>query len=102
MEDRGEVRGGRFVGGFLGEQFTLPEAVELLRSVRRSERSGEEIKIAPADPLNLSGIILPGARISALAGGLLRLRDGVPIPGKSFRGHDSSPAGTPLVRPVAG
>ncbi len=79
MEARGEIRGGRFIAGFVGEQFALPEAVELLRAVRRAERPGEELKIAAADPLNLVGIILPGARSSALGGSVLRLRDGVPV-----------------------
>jgi ATP-dependent helicase Lhr and Lhr-like helicase len=80
-EARGEVRGGRFVAGFSGEQFARPEAVELLRDLRRDSRDnngqGEEIEIALADPLNLTGVILPGPRTSALAQGVLRLRDGV-------------------------
>jgi ATP-dependent Lhr-like helicase len=63
----------------VGEQFALPEAVELLRAVRRAGRPGEELKIAAADPLNLVGIILPGARSSALGAAVLRLRDGVPL-----------------------
>ncbi len=92
-EARGEVRGGRFVSGFSGEQFARPEAVELLRDLRRNLRGnsgqGEEIEIALADPLNLTGVILPGPRTSALAQGVLRLRDGVqqeeasPMPGIS-------------------
>jgi ATP-dependent helicase Lhr and Lhr-like helicase len=80
-EARGEVRGGRFVAGFSGEQFARPEAVELLRDLRRNLRDnsgeGEEIEIALADPLNLTGVILPGPRTSALAQGVLRLRNGV-------------------------
>ncbi len=79
-ELRGEIRGGRFVAGFGGEQFALPEALDLLRAVRRAGASGEEVTISTADPLNLAGIILPGPRLSALAGGALRLRDGVPQP----------------------
>jgi ATP-dependent Lhr-like helicase len=66
MEARGEIRGGRFVSGFLGEQFGRPEAVDLLRSVRRTP-SDVTLKIAAADPLNLAGIVLPGARISPLS-----------------------------------
>jgi ATP-dependent Lhr-like helicase len=66
MEARGEIRGGRFVSGFVGEQFARPEAVELLRSIRRTP-SEMTLKIAAADPLNLAGIIVPGARISPLA-----------------------------------
>jgi ATP-dependent helicase Lhr and Lhr-like helicase len=76
MEARGEIRGGRFVSGFVGEQFARPEAVDLLRHIRRSQEMGEEIEIALADPLNLTGIILPGPRTSALAQGSLRLFDG--------------------------
>ena len=76
-EARGEVRGGRFVAGFSGEQFARPEAVELLRDLRRNGGRGEEIEIALADPLNLTGVILPGPRTSALAQGVLRLCDGV-------------------------
>src|SRR5439155_6966762 len=66
MEARGEIRGGRFVSGFLGEQFARAEAVDLLRSIRRTP-SDTLLKVAAADPLNLAGIILPGARISPLA-----------------------------------
>jgi ATP-dependent helicase Lhr and Lhr-like helicase len=82
MEARGEIRGGRFVSGPVGEQYALPEAVDLLRAVRR-ESTSEVQEISAADPLNLCGIVLPGARISALSGGTLRLRDGVtdlPVP----------------------
>ena len=77
LEDRGEVRGGRFVSGFMGEQFALPEAVALLRSVRRSEKTGEEVEVAAADPLNLLGIILPGPRLSPLSSSRVTIRDGV-------------------------
>ena len=68
MEAQGEIRGGRFVSGPAGEQFARPEAVDLLRHIRRSGTRSEEIAISPADPLNLAGVILPGARVSALAG----------------------------------
>jgi ATP-dependent Lhr-like helicase len=68
MEAQGEIRGGRFVGGFTGEQFARPEAIDLLRAVRRAETAPyAPIEVAPADPLNLTGIILPGARVSATA-----------------------------------
>jgi ATP-dependent Lhr-like helicase len=79
FEARGEVRGGRFVAGFLGEQFALPEAVDLLRTVRRSDGAGEEVILSAADPLNLTGILLPGQRLSALTSATLLLRDGVPL-----------------------
>jgi ATP-dependent Lhr-like helicase len=67
MEARGEIRGGRFVSGFLGEQFARPEAVDLLRAIRRSPADAA-LRIAASDPLNLAGIIMPGARVSPLAG----------------------------------
>ncbi len=78
MEARGEIRGGRFVSGFVGEHFARPEALDLLRHLRRSAKAGEEMEIAPADPLNLSGILLPGPRTGTLAQEPLRLLDGVP------------------------
>jgi ATP-dependent Lhr-like helicase len=76
MEARGEIRGGRFVSGFLGEQFARPEALDLLRLVRRSEKSAVAFEIAPADPLNLTGIILPGARTGALTQVAVRIVEG--------------------------
>jgi ATP-dependent Lhr-like helicase len=66
MEAKGEIRGGRFVSGFTGEQFATPEALDLLRAVRKDERD-TNIAVSNADPLNLSGIILPGPRVSRLA-----------------------------------
>jgi ATP-dependent Lhr-like helicase len=66
MEARGEIRGGRFVSGFLGEQFALPDAVDRLRAVRR-QASTASISVAAADPLNLAGIVLPGARVNPLS-----------------------------------
>src|SRR5207253_2352827 len=66
MEARGTIRGGRFVNGFSGEQYAAPEAVDLLRSVRKLARSEETIRISGADPLNLVGIVLPGPRVPAL------------------------------------
>jgi ATP-dependent Lhr-like helicase len=79
LEDRGEVRGGRFVDGFLGEQFALPEAVESLRANRKlpQNASPERIVIAAADPLNLVGIVVPGERIPAISGPSVTFRDGV-------------------------
>ena len=66
MEAQGEIRGGRFVSGFTGEQFARPEAIDLLRAVRRAETEDQaSVEVAPADPLNLVGIILPGPRVSA-------------------------------------
>ena len=69
---RGELRGGRFCAGFVGEQFAAPEAVEALRATRREERRGEVVRLSACDPLNLVGIITPGARVQAtLANGQL-------------------------------
>jgi ATP-dependent Lhr-like helicase len=79
LEDRGEIRGGRFVSGFIGEQFALPMAVESLRATRDSQTSGETVTISAADPLNLVGILLPGNRVSAVSGRIIALRDGVPV-----------------------
>jgi ATP-dependent Lhr-like helicase len=79
LEDRGEVRGGRFVDGFLGEQFALPVAVESLRAQRKASASGEHITISAADPLNLVGIIVPGERIPAISGRTVTYRDGAPV-----------------------
>jgi ATP-dependent helicase Lhr and Lhr-like helicase len=76
MEARGTIRGGRFVSGFSGEQFALPEAVDLLRSVRKLQRTGERITISGADPLNLAGIVLPGPRIPALPANSVTYVDG--------------------------
>jgi ATP-dependent Lhr-like helicase len=77
LEDRGEVRGGRFVSGFLGEQFALSVAVESLRARRNQEPSGEIITISATDPLNLVGIVVPGERVPANSGKAVSFRDGV-------------------------
>src|SRR5207247_419934 len=67
LEARGEIRGGRFVAGLVGEQFALPEAVEALRAVRRGAQEPETVVVAAADPLNLVGVLVPGARLSPMA-----------------------------------
>ncbi|MDQ7848765.1 MAG: DEAD/DEAH box helicase [Armatimonadota bacterium] len=79
LEARGEVRAGRFVGAFLGEQFSLPEAVDALRTIRRQSPSAELVLVSSADPLNLVGILLPGGRVSAFANQFIAYRDGVPV-----------------------
>ena len=79
LEDRGEVRGGRFVSGFLGEQFALSMAVDSLRAQRNQQPVGELLTISSADPLNLVGIIVPGERIAANSGKLVAFRDGVAV-----------------------
>ena len=79
LEARGEIRGGRFVAGFSGEQYALPDAVGLLREVRRRPASGEWVSLSGADPLNLAGILTPGAKLAALTGNRLLFRDGLPV-----------------------
>jgi ATP-dependent Lhr-like helicase len=78
-EARGEIRGGYFVAGISGEQFALPEAIGLLRSLRKAPSSGELITLSAADPLNLQGILTPGPRIAALTANRILFRDGLPI-----------------------
>lgn len=85
MEARGEIRGGHFAAAFRGEQFALPEAVELLRAVRRNRRDSEETRIATADPLNLTGIVLPPPRLSATSGKALVFRQGALCPAAGDR-----------------
>ena len=79
LEDRGEVRGGRFVSGFIGEQFALPIAVESLRAGRAERPTGEIITVSAADPLNLAGILVPGEKIPAVPGRFVSFRDGVVV-----------------------
>ncbi len=79
LEARGEIRGGRFVAGFAGEQFALPEAVEALRAVRRKQDGAETMIVGAADPLNLVGIVTPGARLSPYSGQVIAYRAGIPV-----------------------
>jgi ATP-dependent Lhr-like helicase len=79
LEARGEIRGGRFISGFIGEQFALPEAVDGLRGVRRQPQTAETVIIAAADPLNLVGILTPGPRISPFTQQVIVYRSGVPV-----------------------
>ena len=79
LEARGEIRGGRFVAGFSGEQFALPEAVGALREIRRRPSSDEWVSLSGADPLNLIGILTPGQRLSALTANRVVYRDGLPV-----------------------
>ena len=79
LEAQGHIRGGRFVAASSGEQYALPDAVTLLRSVRRRARDGLLVSLSAADPLNLLGIVTPGVRLPALAGNRFLLRDGLPI-----------------------
>ena len=79
MEAQGEIRGGRFVSGFVGEQFALAEAVESLRAVRRMPEDAETVILPAADPLNLVGIIVPGARLSPFSTMAVAYRNGVAV-----------------------
>jgi ATP-dependent Lhr-like helicase len=85
LEDRGEIRGGRFVSGFLGEQFALPVAVESLRATRDQQSSGDTITISAADPLNLVGIIVPGERVPAISGRFVAFSDGIAVEAPGHR-----------------
>jgi ATP-dependent Lhr-like helicase len=79
LEDRGEIRGGRFVSGLLGEQFALPIAVESLRAMRSEPATGQVVTVSAADPLNLAGIVVPGEKIPAISGRFVAFRDGVAV-----------------------
>jgi ATP-dependent Lhr-like helicase len=81
MEARGTIRGGRFVAGFSGEQFAHPDAVDVLRSVRKQRLTGETVQISAADPLNLTSVVLPGPRIPAIPSGTVTYLDGAVGPG---------------------
>ena len=87
LEARGEIRGGRFVDGFLGEQFALPVAVESLRATRKLPPTGE-VMVSAADPLNLVGILVPGERVPAISGKTVTFRDGVAV-------HETDAADSP-------
>jgi ATP-dependent Lhr-like helicase len=78
MEARGTIRGGRFVAGFYGEQYARPEAIEMLRRARRIDRVEEETHVSAVDPLNLAGILTPGAKIPAVHTNLVLYKDGLP------------------------
>jgi ATP-dependent helicase Lhr and Lhr-like helicase len=79
LEARGEIRGGRFVAGFGGEQFAASDAVGRLRAVRKMEKVEEMVVLSAADPLNLVGILTPEARVPAIHTNRLLLQDGLPI-----------------------
>ena len=90
MEARGSARGGRFVTGFVGEQYALPGAVDALREMRRRERTGEVVRLSAADPLNLVGIVLPGPRVPALRTHSIAYRDGLPTEDRPRVGTSSA------------
>ncbi|HKA17976.1 MAG TPA: DEAD/DEAH box helicase, partial [Blastocatellia bacterium] len=86
LENRGEIRGGRFVSGFVGEQFALPIAMESLRTQRNSAPTGELVIVSAADPLNLVGIIVPGDKVPSNSGRFVAFRDGVALPAEEQPG----------------
>jgi len=79
LEARGVARGGRFVAGPIGEQFALTEALEALRSVAKSAPDDNRVTISAADPLNLTGIVLPGARVPAVRGRTITFSNGLVV-----------------------
>ncbi|MDQ3000235.1 MAG: DEAD/DEAH box helicase [Fibrobacterota bacterium] len=79
LEARGEIRGGRFVEGFYGEQFALPEAVATLRQLRKKEKTGVLLSLSAADPANLQGILTPGPRVPSIRKNRILFRDGEPV-----------------------
>ncbi|HEY5952132.1 MAG TPA: helicase-related protein, partial [Kofleriaceae bacterium] len=76
LEARGEIRGGRFVTGFGGEQFALPEALDELRAARSPGPVAEVSRVAATDPLNLVGVLSPGPRVPAIVGNAVLYVDG--------------------------
>jgi ATP-dependent helicase Lhr and Lhr-like helicase len=79
LEAQGKIRGGRFVAGMSGEQYALPDAVTAMRAIRKQEARGDLVSLSAADPLNLTGIVTPGARVPALTNNRVLYRDGVPV-----------------------
>jgi ATP-dependent helicase Lhr and Lhr-like helicase len=99
MEMSGELRGGRLVGGFVGEQFAAPEAVDALRATRREERRGETIRLSACDPLNLVGIVTPGPRVQATLANSVAYVDGVPqLAGSAGADGAQTPAWMPAAQ----
>ncbi len=92
LEARGEIRGGRFVTGMSGEQFALPDALGQLRAIRRIEGGGALLAVGAADPLNLTGIITPGARVTGVTRNRVLYRDGVPV--LALEGGETRPIGS--------
>jgi ATP-dependent Lhr-like helicase len=79
LEDQGQIRGGRFVSGFLGEQFALPVAVESLPALTKQSMAGEVVTVAATDPLNLVGALIPGERVASSSGKTVTFLDGVAV-----------------------
>ena len=111
LEARGEIRGGRFVASISGEQFALPEAVDLMRETRRAAASSAWISLSAADPLNLIGSIAPGPKVPALTNNRILYRNGIPIAAlvagevqwiETFEPRDRAEAENALVKRVTG
>ncbi len=98
LEARGEIRGGRFVAGLAGEQFALPEAIPILRELRRQPGGGQFVCVSGVDPLNLVGTLLPGDKVPALAGNRVLYRDGVPVASLVSGDFHYAPDLTPAAR----
>ena len=94
LEARGEIRGGRFLSGFAGEQFALPDAVEIARAVRRAPPTRHRIAISAVDPLNLTGVMTPGPRVPAVLGNVVSYVDGIPEQTDVIEGDQLVPAAT--------
>ena len=90
MEARGTLRGGRFVSGFSGEQYAHPDAIDVLRAIRKQRPAGELVRISAADPLNLTGIVLPGPRVPAISAHSVCYLDGA-VAGQERSDEDQSP-----------
>ncbi len=101
LEMSGELRGGRLVAGFVGEQFAAPEAVDALRATRRQERRGETVRVSACDPLNLVGIVTPGARVPAAMANTVVYRDGVPVSVPDFAPAAPAARGEASASPLA-
>ncbi|MBX7114101.1 MAG: DEAD/DEAH box helicase [Myxococcaceae bacterium] len=96
MEARGEIRGGRFLSGMSGEQFALPEAVDMARAVRRSPKTSEVVRVAGVDPLNLTGVVTPGPRVAAVMGNEVVYVDGCQTLHVVVRGDEARPSGSDI------
>jgi ATP-dependent Lhr-like helicase len=94
MEARGTIRGGRFVNGFSGEQYAHPDAIDVLRAVRKQPRNGQIVRISAADPLNLAGIVLPGPRVPAISANTVSYLDGAADDGAADDGAADEAAGS--------
>ncbi|WP_394828380.1 DEAD/DEAH box helicase [Pendulispora albinea] len=101
-EARGLVRGGRFVAGFIGEQYALPEALDALRRIRKQERNGDIVRIRASDPLNLMGVLLPGPRIPSHHGAYLVFRDGEFVSAEASASIDKQSPLTTMAPPIGG